>query len=572
MRLRIQTFPPLPDLRVWFIPDLLVQLHTVLDLKLAICLRIQALKDVGVTGQDVVLLLDEFELLNDSPFNVVRDGDLICVKLSAGEELQPQNVQKTVREEPSCTKKRKRAPEVAVPGRSVLKSRYLPVKSAAAVSESSDSSDSDESSSDSSSSSASSSSSSSSASSSSSSSSTSSSSGPPRLQSSKLVKKPQFTTRPIAPVPTKRISDTTVPPGHGKPTTHKRNERRRIKQKFEKLERSQPSEPAPEAPRGSSSTNTVPLGSSKKKTACDQYGPALDVASALNNAVGSNNQVERLDPGAAMEVDRPEWNNSDNSSGGLVLMSSLGNKNKRRGFKQSLSAPVPQKIVFSDKPVPLKESAHEAAAEITRVAYPRLVPPSELQDRGELPSNVFVTSVDVEEGMWDKKGKKKSKRKEAERYQAGDWAGEENLNDESYAADEGEVEMLSYGAPDQEPGSAVIQQPGKFNWSRAEKSWEQGTLVQNPLELPVDGLVGWMELGLNPLTMSPEIMLSIARVMQVGDSSDNLVTIRKLIRPGASSTLFSFNSEEAEENAEEDESSSFLWQDVEGQNWRILHP
>ena len=81
MRLRIQTYNPLPETKAWFIPD--VQSATsVYDLKVALCLRFQALKARKFSGKDLVLLLDDFELLNDSPFSAVRDGDLICVKLS----------------------------------------------------------------------------------------------------------------------------------------------------------------------------------------------------------------------------------------------------------------------------------------------------------------------------------------------------------------------------------------------------------------------------------------------------------------------------------------------------------
>ena len=81
MRLRIQTYNPLPEIKAWFIPD--VQSTTsVYDLKEALCLRFQALKARKFSGKDLILLLDDFELLNDSPFSAVRDGDLICVKLS----------------------------------------------------------------------------------------------------------------------------------------------------------------------------------------------------------------------------------------------------------------------------------------------------------------------------------------------------------------------------------------------------------------------------------------------------------------------------------------------------------
>lgn len=103
------------------------------------------------------------------------------------------------------------------------------------------------------------------------------------------------------------------------------------------------------------------------------------------------------------------------------LMASLQNKNKRRGFKHALTQGVPAKILFSDASQPAAEQSMDVdvveaalAPEPQRSssrAQPRLVPPSEKQERGLLPANMFVTSVDVEEGLWPAKGKKKKKKK-----------------------------------------------------------------------------------------------------------------------------------------------------------------
>jgi hypothetical protein len=83
MRLRIQTFSPLPELKVWYSTDN----HPISDaaniayLKQAICTQVPALTQFGVDGSNLVLLLDSFELLDDSPLSVVRDGDLICIRI-----------------------------------------------------------------------------------------------------------------------------------------------------------------------------------------------------------------------------------------------------------------------------------------------------------------------------------------------------------------------------------------------------------------------------------------------------------------------------------------------------------
>lgn len=107
------------------------------------------------------------------------------------------------------------------------------------------------------------------------------------------------------------------------------------------------------------------------------------------------------------------------------LMASLQNKNKRRGFKHALTQGVPAKILFSDASQPAADASMDVDADARVVeaalalepqrsssrAQPRLVPPSEKQERGLLPANMFVTSVDVEEGLWPAKGKKKKKKK-----------------------------------------------------------------------------------------------------------------------------------------------------------------
>jgi hypothetical protein len=84
MRLRIQTIPPLPELKVWYSADhdtTLDASSTIAHLKHAICLQVPALRDSAVNGRHLVLLLDTFELLDDSPFGLLRDGDLICIKV-----------------------------------------------------------------------------------------------------------------------------------------------------------------------------------------------------------------------------------------------------------------------------------------------------------------------------------------------------------------------------------------------------------------------------------------------------------------------------------------------------------
>jgi len=83
MRLRIQTFPPLPDFKAWFSFEAHQVPHSIRELKKFLCSDIVVLKGACVSAREIQLLLDDFELLNESSFTAaLRDGDLLCVKAS----------------------------------------------------------------------------------------------------------------------------------------------------------------------------------------------------------------------------------------------------------------------------------------------------------------------------------------------------------------------------------------------------------------------------------------------------------------------------------------------------------
>ncbi|SRR5260221_4934643 len=82
MRIRIQTFSPLPELKAWFIPEIQDTHETVFDLKELLCKGIPQLRANQINARYLILLLEGFELLNDSPISAVRDGDLIIVKMA----------------------------------------------------------------------------------------------------------------------------------------------------------------------------------------------------------------------------------------------------------------------------------------------------------------------------------------------------------------------------------------------------------------------------------------------------------------------------------------------------------
>ncbi len=91
MRLRIQTFAPLPELKAWFVPEIQDAQETIFGLKGLLCSGVQTLRNGRFQAKDLTLVLEGFELLNDSPVTAVRDGDLIFVKVSslaANEDVQ----------------------------------------------------------------------------------------------------------------------------------------------------------------------------------------------------------------------------------------------------------------------------------------------------------------------------------------------------------------------------------------------------------------------------------------------------------------------------------------------------
>ena len=144
-----------------------------------------------------------------------------------------------------------------------------------------------------------------------------------------------------------------MPPGLGKPTTHSRNIRRRRKVQYARsVATLDPGDPIV-------GVNAIPLGD-HNRTEATEIIP--------QTAVGSHGEFADL------------------------TMASLSNKNKRKGFKNAMGKEVRSKIVFS-------EQVDSNANGGVRASAPRLVPPSEKQEKGLLPQNVFVTSVDVEEGL-----------------------------------------------------------------------------------------------------------------------------------------------------------------------------
>ncbi|KJA18214.1 hypothetical protein HYPSUDRAFT_45548 [Hypholoma sublateritium FD-334 SS-4] len=585
MRIRIQTHKPLPDVKAWFVPDENNIPETIYELKEELCRRVQALKSAQYHGQSLVLLLDDFELLNDSPFGAVRDGDLICIKQISSPKAAVLDVEMQSPQVELQERKRKRSPAPSGTAPVARKHTHaaavgkpravkLPVKTVEA--ESGSESDTSSTSSSSSTSTSSSSSSTSSDSPTSSTSSSSSSSAPKPRPS----KKPR-TAPSLIPKPTTNV--THVPPGYGKPTTHSRNNRRRKRREHDKR-------PA-----------DIPLNA-LNATAAPPHVP-VDPASV---------HLPPSPPAAAAPVQKtsrvdatPVYITEEQ-----VMMSSMRNKNKKKGFKLSMASPIPQKIIFGgaaavtlaaaagtadgdamhvDIPAPAPASASPSKLfnATSRAPSARLVPPSEIQATHpeRLPRNMIVTSVDVEAGMWDDtsyaepaKKKKRGKKKAPQ--------------DEEYYADVGEGYYADGGAwggavpaDADEPAGPVVLDYGEtdaageggehFDWDRAERLWDsKSTVLSGPEQIVAGALVGWKALAINPRTFSPEVLLSVAHVVQPPDSTAGKgVLIRQIQRPTDTEHAFAFGfagSSGEGGQGEEEEDYAVEWQEVLTSEWRLL--
>ncbi|KAF7790775.1 hypothetical protein EIP86_001732 [Pleurotus ostreatoroseus] len=552
MRVKVECVPPLPSTKIWFIVP---HVSTISDLKDTLCSELPALGDEQTNARDIILFLDGFELLDATLIDVVRDGDLITYAHSSpysststktltvvalGSHRVKPNVtnpgkRKAADEDYDVPRKKPRqatttATTVANASRST---KTLPPTETS--SESSSSSDSDDDSEESSASD--------SESDSSSSSSSSASSAPSVRPSTASAKRTtgllQDTSKAKVGIPNgqapngKSPAKNLVPPGQGKTSTHNRNLRRRKKKQFER----QASQTEPANP------NDIPLGQKS----------SLQEASLINEAATSSAQVPANKPA------HPTF-----------MMASLSNKNKRKGFKQATASTLPKKIIFADSgepegPEPQIQDelpfSGEPPADISKTApnlFPRLIPPSELQDQGKLPPNMFVTSIDVEEGMHPPRRKNKKKRTE------------------SYMSEVQEVEqvVLDYGYADDvipsqreeiEPlvdGSGATEQ----DWSVVEAKWDSLPKLINVSQVQSGKMLGWKALAINPATFTPEFLLNIGKVTKVDPKQ---LTVQPLHRPGAAEISFGgfVDEEDGEVQLEEE---TFEWNDVLAGEWRII--
>lgn len=225
-----------------------------------------------------------------------------------------------------------------------------------------------------------------------------------------------------------------MPPGHGKLATQRRNIRRRTKKHFDRLSFQEKSH--------SSNPNDIPILSPAE--------PRRPKSQASSH----------LDDTASAPVP--------------IMMASLSNKNKRRGFKQAMSSSRPAKIVFAPVDAELSPEARPAdSTDLASTSYIRLIPPSEKQAAGMLPPNVFVTSVDVED---------------PQRF------------DMSYSGyDDGDhatipVKEDDFVLPYDDPIPSVV-----VDFREVQRKWDNLSLITDAAQVKVSSLVAW-KVRLDPVT------------------------------------------------------------------------
>ncbi|KAI0313247.1 hypothetical protein OF83DRAFT_1142260 [Amylostereum chailletii] len=519
MRIRISTSPPLPSLKAWFpinekeTPEE----RTVISLKKLLCANVEALRNARVQSYEIALLLDDFDLLDETTLDVLRDGDLVCierrvtaVKRKAEGEHSPRKRAKVTNSAPLA----KAHPQVE------SSSDSSSDDSSDTSSDSSDDTSDDDSSDDDCSDD---------------SSSSSSSSPPTVLPSKHRLNKPRsavtksITTLAVHAIP--KANALPVPPGYGKPSTHSRNLRRRKKIQYERSTES--SLPLPAA-----SANVTPLGI-----------PSIPLSTTMID-----------DSAVAAPTSTPDYD-----------MMTLSNKNKRRGFKRSMAGVIPQRITFdepSQAPVlPSGAASTSVSRPTSPTKFPRLIPPSEKQELGQLPPNMFVTSVDVEEGLWPRKRKNNKGRNAGPArgdgivWEEEGWDRKQKKRQRDTYGQEGD-DTWDRGLPyDDEAAAAMAADVDGPNWERIEKDFDKLPLVLPESPLSPENLLAWKELGIHPVTLTPEMILNLARVTRV-DSDSGRLWVRMLVRPVA------FGG--AEEDVDIAEETEHARVSVDTSRWRLV--
>ncbi|EJF63140.1 hypothetical protein DICSQDRAFT_56957 [Dichomitus squalens LYAD-421 SS1] len=573
MRVKVESVAPLPHLKAWFTLNAIPTVH---DLKTALCIDLLPFRDAAVHAQQLTLLLDDFELLDSSPIDVVRDGDLIVIKKAPAPAAHKRKAAAQGEHANSPARKRSKTndgralskPPAVPPSRARPKRHTPPASSSESSSESgTDSSGSESSSSDSDSSSDSESDSSTSSDSSSSSTSSSAPSVhlPRRRSSTRTANGVQTGPKEQVTAPKPAPGTPPVPPGQGKPSTHSRNLRRRRKKLYERIALT--AEPA--------SVNEIPLGTRAR---------TLEPPATAISTPSEEPESQQSKPAKSKGKGKAREGSGD-AEPPTFMMASLSNKNKRRGFKDALIRGVPAKITFTDGvSVPSTSSAGQvdaAAMQVDadadalvvaaslqaqetprRTQQPRLVPPSEKQERGLLPPNMFVTSIDVEEGMW--LSRRKNKKKKQKQPIEEPWDQEADATFAEGLPYDDECAQAAYPASNNANGAGTNSDSGEATERAVVAArWDSLRKITDKSQVSVGATVAWKALGINSATLTPEMLLHIARVLQCGDQ----LIVQPITEAGTGGVSFGGVVVEEEGGATEE---TFEWADVFQGDWRLV--
>ncbi|KAJ3001129.1 hypothetical protein NUW54_g6626 [Trametes sanguinea] len=196
---------------------------------------------------------------------------------------------------------------------------------------------------------------------------------------------------------------------------------------------------------------------------------------------------------------------------------------------------------------------------VRTLIYPRCVPPSEKQAHGQIPANMFVTSVDVEEGLWPSRGKKGNKKKKKQ---------VQVEEDEYY-----EEDTFTGGLPYDDPSEAAIAELTTVESKEtvAESTehavvaaqWDTLRKITDKSQLQPGATVGWKALGINFATLTPEMLLHIGRVVRC----DEQLVVEPFAEPSVEEVSFG-GAVVAEEGGAVEE--TFQWPDVLSGDWRLV--
>ncbi|KAL5527579.1 hypothetical protein ACEPAG_6380 [Sanghuangporus baumii] len=554
MRFRVASRPPVKPLKAWFDIPNDGSVIDILGVKSQLCSRLRQLAEDGtiVAPTEISLFIEDFELLDDSSLDVIQENDLVHIssktrRQSRLQKRKPTDDQKST----EYSHKKRRLPDlsrnttqrllfpssgsegegtdtvpVAQQRKNILQHplntharsmkrdsrtpHSLPIPS---------SSEDEDTESDSTSSTESSSTSSSATTSTTSDSSSSSSSFTTKVRPSELSRSLQVSTQ------NKLIANTNhVRPGQGKPSTHSRNARRRMKRMYEKQQKELEQATVRALPMDS--VNAVPLGVQSNA-----------VPETKTDSTGDEQDISITPP-----VEQSPYLDS--------MITSLRNKNKKKGFKQSMVGVAPRRMVFTHDAGAPPESGttYYSAASSTAFPVARLVTPSEKQANGLLPSNMFVTSVEVESENWDKKKKVKQR----------DAYGDELATDE--AMSDNDDTILNYGEQE-------------LDWETVDRDWEKMHIVADPSSLTSGCTVGWKALAINPTTFTPETLVHVARVKEVKHDS-SLIVVEPIQRPGSDNIAFGSFTHTESEIVEPDsiavEDMTYSFEDALTTQWRVV--